>query len=253
MDQWLAGKELSGSELSPTRGSRLGSPLGSCTSKGSSNWQSPVSSTGKSLSTVAESSLFDPFGSCSGLTIGSSPDRLLRRTTFGRRLLESREPSLNLEKSPLNATHPPIGTLFGPPPSPEILAVFPRMCEYEVTLHCEPSARSFYFQLAWSELVLSTGAEQELVSLEKPGKNPVWKVILRIQEQNSGVGIAVRNMLSSMNFVEESTSPMFCGGWIDTRFELKSRDLVCPCVLKDSGSLLTLTHPNGGQTWTLKH
>lgn len=251
--EWPEGRAPYGSPLSPSMGSPRGSHRTSVTSRVSSSVPSLASSTGNSYSTVQESSLFDPFGSSSGLGISNLRDRQLQRTTFGRRLLESREPSLNSVSSQCGETALPTGSLFGPPPSPEILAVFPRTCEYAVTLHCEPSARSFYYQLALSELVTFTGAEVVLESHERPGKEAVWKVTLRIQEQNSGVGIAVRRMLSSMNFVEASTLPMSCGGWIDTRFELKSKDLVCPCVLKLSGSLATLTHPNGGQTWTLQH
>lgn len=248
---WQEGKESFGSLPSLTMDSPPGSPLALSTLGGNSRTVTPGSSTGSSSSTVPESSPFDPFASSLGHGIMNSPGQRLRKSTFGRKLLESKEHNSNSAIDPFDATVPTTGSLFGPPPSPEILAVFPRTCEYVVTLHCEPSARSFYFQLAWSELVTSTGAELELASLEKPGTTPVWKVTLRIQEQNSGVAIAVRRMLSSMNFVEESIYPMSCGGWIDTRFELKSRDLVCPCVLRTSGSLVTLTHPNGGQTWTV--
>lgn len=248
--EWREDKELSGWRRSPTTVSPLGSPLPLYTSKDSWNKRKAGFFTGNLSSISEENSLSEGCESCWAHGTMNLRDQRPLKTMFGKRLLACLEQSSNSELSPSRETERRTGMTYGPPPSPEILAEFPRTSEYVVTLHCEPSARSFYYQLALRDLVRSIGAEVELVSQERPGKEPVWRVILKTQEQSSGVGIQVKQMLLSMNLEEASIYPTCLGGWIDTRVELKSRDLLCPCVLGHSGSLVTLTQQLGGQTWT---
>lgn len=247
--EWLDDRGLSGLVQSPIMVSPPGSPLESSTSR--ANWNRPKVDfcIGKLSSISEENSLSEGCESCWGHGTTNLLDQKPLKTTFGKRLLESLEPSSNSELDRSSVTEKPTGTKSGSQQSPEILAAFPRTCAYVVTLHCEQSARSFYYQLALSELVRSTGAGVELASLEKLGKEPVWTVTLKILEPSSGVGTMVKSMLSSMNLEEALTLPICSDGWIDTQFELRSKALVCPCVLGHSGSLVTHIQQPGGQTW----
>ena len=250
---WLEDKGLSGCSPSLRQNLFLTVPRKPTTSKGNSNLEQGNFFTGNS------SFISDPNNPLEGLekslapSMPSSLDRPQRKITCGKRRPVWTAPNSSVESSPSIVPTQTTGSRSGSPLSPEILAVFPRTSEYVLGLHCEASARSLYFQLGWSELVTSTGARLVLESREEPGKNPVWTLTLKIREQNSGVAIAVMSMLLSMSFEVASISPTSCDGWIDTRSEWKSKDPLCPCVLHACGSLATLTHPNGGQTWTLQH
>jgi len=253
MEWQEGGKELSGWLPSRCMASPPGSPLPSRILKGSLKEEKAASSTGKSSSTLSEKGLFDPFASSLDPITMSSQDQRLQKSTFGRKLLESMERNLNLGSDRSSVMSQPIGSKFGSPQSPEILAAFPRTSAYVLILHCGQSARSLWFQLGRNEWLLSTGAEAVLESRAVLGGKPVIKLILKIPEASSGVAIRVKKMLFLMNFEEALISPTYLDGWIDTQSGWKSKDLVCPCVLGGSGSRRMFTQLYGGQTWTLQH
>jgi len=250
---WRDDREQFGWPRSPRMDSPPGSPLASYTSKANSKQPSPVSSTGRSSSTCQERGLFDPFESSLGHTTTNSPDPRLQKTMFGRRLLESLEPNLNLGADRCKETNQPTGTKSGSPLPREESPTYLRTSVFVVISHCEPSARHLLFRLGLNEWLMSIGARLVLESREELGEKGEWTVILKIRERNFGVVTKIKEMLSLMSFEETSTFPICYDGWIDIQSGWKSKDQACPCMLKRFGSRQMFIQLNGGRNWTLQH
>jgi len=59
--------------------------------------------------------------------------------------------------------------------------------------------------LEWKERATYFGGQPAQVKVVAHGLKPEWKLIVKTQEQNSGVVTVLKNMLLSTNFVEVST------------------------------------------------
>lgn len=81
------------------------------------------------------------------------------------------------------------------------------------------------FLSQWNVPALCSGVQLELESPDELGTKQEWMLTLRIRGLNSGAGIKVSSMLYSMNFEVESTSPIYCDGWIGTQYEWRLKDL----------------------------
>ena len=76
--------------------------------------------------------------------------------------------------------------------------------EFKVIGLCEQSVLTLQSRLEWSELAKFTGVELGLGSHGELGKRQAWTLMLKIQTRSFGVGTVARELLSSMNFEEES-------------------------------------------------
>ena len=76
--------------------------------------------------------------------------------------------------------------------------------EFKVIGLCEQSVLTLQSRLEWSELAKFTGVELGLESHGELGKRQAWTLMLKIQTRSFGVGTVARELLSSMNFEEES-------------------------------------------------
>jgi len=253
MEWQEGGKEHTGWLPYRTMGTPLGSPQLSPTPRVNSREASPVTSTGSSLSTSKSNNLYDPFGSCLDRGTLSLLEAKLAKTTFGSRILESREPSLSLENDRCSETSQPIGSKSGSPLRKEELETFPQTYVYVVISHCEASARHMSFQLGVNEWLISIGAELVLASREELGEKQEWTLTLKIRALNFGVDTKIRGMLLSMSFEEVSIFPICLDGWIDIQSGWRSKAQACPCVLKSFGSRVMFIQQNGGRNWTLQH
>lgn len=175
--------------------------------------------------------------------IWSSPDRSPLKTMSGRKTPESKVPALNSVSSPFKETVPKIGKKSGTRLNPEQSNRFQLMFEFDgkvtlmlVIIPCVEYAETIRDLLQWNVSYTFSGVQQGLVNQEEPGKRLVWKLTQRIPARSFGAVIKVKNMLSSMNFEEESTFPIFCDGWIGIQSSWKQRDPQCVCVPKLSGS-----------------
>lgn len=93
-----------------------------------------------------------------------------------------------------------------------------------------------YDQLVWSELFQYFGVELELGSHVEPGKKRVWKLTLKTPTANFGMVTKVTDMLSLMNFAEESQSVTYLDGSIGIQSLWKSKDPASPYVHARFGS-----------------
>lgn len=124
-----------------------------------------------------------------------------------------------------------------------------QMCMLDVTSHSRESAAIIFNLLPLKEKFIVSGVSQEVASLEGPGQKQVWTLSQRIQTQSSGMGIAIRNMLSSMSFVELSPSVTCSDGWIVIPLLLKLKAAQLYCQQKESGLLPISIQESGTQIW----
>lgn len=155
--------------------------------------------------------------------------------TVGKKTLLYQEPVLNSELSPFNETPKQIGKQFGPPPSPAIWKPSRHIVEWSIMGAFEELVLTIHEQSEWKENALSIGARLELENLDVPGMRQVWKLTVKIPGPSSGVVTKWRRMLLSMNFVEESISPICFDGWTGTLYEWKSKGLPCRSMLTKFG------------------
>lgn len=167
----------------------------------------------------------------------SPPGRPPHRTMSGKKTPELMEPSSYLESSPLTETPQSTGRRSGSLPQREILWRYPRISEYKVIARCERLLQTLRNQLEWSELAGCSGVELGLASRGELGKKQVCMLTLRIRYPSSGVATMVNQMLSSMNFGEQSRSRTFSDGWTDIRSTWRSKAVLCHCGQNDCGSL----------------
>lgn len=146
----------------------------------------------------------------------------LLRSMCGRKKPES-ENSLNSDSGSSSETTNTIGSSSNSWPSTEelknaqvtysfgIMAPFDRLVPIMQNLQV-------WFDPAWFIMV-----RLALESHGALGPRLRWKRILKIRALSSGVDTELRNMLSLMNFEEESISAMYSDGWIDIRSQWKSK------------------------------
>jgi len=118
------------------------------------------------------------------------------------------------------------GSLFGPPPSPEISRASPQMFESYLIGHYELLLQTMTDLLALLKNATYTGAELALENLGGLGTKRAWTLIVKTHVQNFGAATKVKNMWLSMNFVEVSTYPTYCDGWTVIRSEWKLKEAV---------------------------
>jgi len=244
-------KEFTGYSQSPTlTGPRISrrESLGS-----EDNWnpaQTPDTFTGKSLWAAARRNLSGEFKrSLEEPVTPNLADQKPRPRMFGRKTPESKEPSLNLEKSPSSETAPQIGTLFGNQHSEETSCPFLQTFEFIVIGLSELSALTTLNQLKWSELAMFSLVQLGLGSHDALGANPEWRLSVKIPTANSGAVTVVNQELSSMNFVVESMSHTYSAGLIVTRATWKSKDQVSHYVQNPFGLHPTWMLINGIPNW----
>jgi hypothetical protein len=171
------------------------------------------------------------------------------RTMFGRKLLESLDLSSNMGISQLNDLVPLTGTECGIVLYKGESWMYLPIYAYVVTLPCAESARSICSLWESKEQLMSSGVSLEVERVHSHGKKLGWKLTVRTQGLSSGVVIAVRQMLSLMNFEVESTSLTYSDGWIGTLVSLKLK------AVQDHSAPLRFGLPaisiqgNGTQIW----
>jgi hypothetical protein len=100
-----------------------------------------------------------------------------------------------------------------------------------------------YFDQLWY-----SGVQPEPENQREPGKNLPWTeqlYMLKIHVPNSGVGTAVKRMLSSMNFEERLTSRICYDGSIDIQLVWKLKEDLSHLEPHDTGLPATSTQENG--------
>lgn len=130
----------------------------------------------------------------------------------------------------------------------ETLTPSPQMFIYGIIMDSKESLKTMYDRLLWSEPVQYFGAQLEQAKVTAPGKKPVFKLTLRIRLRNGGMDTEIKNMLSSMNFEELSTSRMYLDGSTSILSRWKLKVVKPPCVLPSFGSLQISTQSIGTQT-----
>ncbi|AIF34819.1 hypothetical protein [Sewage-associated circular DNA virus-7] len=234
---WQEGKESTGCSPSPTRSSRRTYPRLSPGFADNSNSVLEGTSIGRPSWRSARRVLWPRSKQSSAPPcMPKSPDPLPPVTTFGRKILESPEPSSSSESGPSNATIPETGMPSGKWPLPAISVESPLVFGFRVIGLCGPSALTIRSRLEWSELASYSGVVLGLESLAALGTKPVWTLTLRIQTQNFGVGTMVRETLLSMNLEEESMSLTSSDGSTAIQSTWKLKEAQLPSVVNVFGS-----------------
>lgn len=185
-----------------------------------------LDSSKKSLSTESEpfSETFMP--NCLG------PPRLTPIVRRKKLVLQepnsSSDRSLSPETRRLNGS--PYGKILniltlGPPPSPETTTSYPLTYEWSIIGPFGLLALILQRLEEWNVNVWSSGERQVVENLDVPGKKLVWKLILRIPVQSFGAVMMAKKMLSSMNFEEALTFPIFYDGRTDIRSEWNLKEV----------------------------
>lgn len=165
----------------------------------------------------------------------SLPDLKPLQTTFGKKILESKEPNLNLENSLSTSTVQWTGMQSLLTQQPETLIPFHRRSKFVIGNLSARFVQSIFDQLDSLDLAEYIGAQQ---ILEKPiavGKKQVWTLILKFPAASFGKLTRVKKMLSSMNLEEESTTISSSGGWMGIKSSWIAKDPVTPFLLGSSG------------------
>jgi len=143
--------------------------------------------------------------------------------TVGRMKQVLAEPDLNSVLSRLTVPKRPIGSLYGPPPSPEIWVPSRHIAELSITGLFDELVQIIHEQSQWNVNALSSGAQLELESLDVLGMKRLWKLTVKIPAPSFGMVTKWKKMLLSMNFVEELILPIYFGGLTGTLFEWRSK------------------------------
>lgn len=152
-------------------------------------------------------------------------DLKLHENTCGRKTPELTGLNLNLETSHYEEMPNPTGMRFGKLPKPEIWTESLQVFVYNIIAPCEQSAVTTLNQLLLNVKSMSLWDLRGLERVDVPGMKPHGLLTLRIQEPSFGTAIEINRMLSSMNFVAVSTSPIYLDGLIGTQYLWRSRDL----------------------------
>lgn len=157
-------------------------------------------------------------------------------STVGKKILESPEPSSNLDRSPIGEMIPPVGKRSGSLPKKVKLKRSIRMYEWFIIVPCDQLLRILQNRLEWSELAMYSGAELVVESRGVLGKKPERTLMLKIPKLNFGAVTGVNRMLLSMNFEVQSELHTYCDGWIDIQCAWKLKDHQCLCKQVNCGS-----------------
>jgi len=179
---------------------------------------------GKSLSFFDESPVWLPAEeSLDNVFTPSLPGQQQPVTTFGKRLLDAKEPSSSSVNYPSIARSPEIGSECGSVLLQDAFSTSLQIFVCRVTGLSEQLALTTLHQLEWSELATYSGVKLAVASRGAPGKKRDWKLTLKIQEPSSGVATKVKRMLSLMNFEVVLTSVTSSGGWTVTQLSWRSK------------------------------
>lgn len=179
------------------------------------------------------------FQDCSQDVMPNSPGPVRRKLMYGRKTLGYRRPSSNLGPGRSRDLNRKTGKKYGMPQPEGISLQSPQMLEFVVTAPYEEYLVILLNLPQLRRLLTSTGDLPEPVKAEEPGMKAAWTLILKIQEPSFGVDIKVRDMLSLMNFEEQSTLPIFYGGWIVTQSLWRLKVDLSACKRLAFGSLPT--------------
>lgn len=135
---------------------------------------------------------------------------------------------MNWDSYHLKETQKLTGTESGSWPKLETLSPYQPMLEYKIIGHLELLNQTIRALELLFGNVLFLSDLRELGSHEELGMKPVWELILKIRDQNSGMVIETMNTLLSMSFVEALISPIYCDGSIDILSMWRSKDLPRP-------------------------
>jgi len=160
----------------------------------------------------------------------SPPDLSLPRPMCGRNQPVSPVASLNLERSPSIRQAKRIGKWFGKPQSLVESWTFPLTYEYKIIGPSGQLVVTTRALLRLFESLMSSGVYLVLANQGGPGKKLVYCLTVKVQDLSSGMAIKVKNMLYSMNFVEESMFHTCSDGSTGTLVEWRSRDPQCLCL-----------------------
>lgn len=229
-------KGLGGSSLLRTILScRICHPL-AATCLASWNSEKADSSTGNSLFAFEPKCLWPRSGKSLVTPMPNSPDPKQQETMSIKKTPEWKAQPSNSGSYRSTVESQPTGMKYENSPLPEPLQAFPVTYLYVITMHCEELAQTTYDQLVWSELFQYFGVELELGSHVEPGKKRVWKLTLKTPTANFGMVTKVTDMLSLMNFAEESQSVTYLDGSIGIQSLWKSKDPASPYVHARFGS-----------------
>lgn len=189
------------------------------------SWSSELEalSIGNSWSRSPPSPVYEPSQRRSRERMPSSPEAQQRLTTSGRMTPESPTLNSSLGRNPFVVTPPPIGSPFGPVPSPAISGQYRPMSVWLVTAPFALLVPTLTSLKLLFDSVMFFGADLALESPDGPGMRLDWELTARIPDPNFGAATRVKTMLLSMSFVEVSTSPTSYDGLTVTRYALRSR------------------------------
>lgn len=142
------------------------------------------------------------------------PGLQLQRTTFGRRILESLDPSFNLGPSQSIVTPLQTGKKFGSELNQGISRRSLRIYEWCLTARSELLELILPSLSLLNESATPSSGELRLGSHDKPGWKQGPMLFLNVLSRSSGMGIKVNRMLLLMNFEEKSVSRTCLDGLI---------------------------------------
>lgn len=192
-------------------------------STGKSAWRSPRRSLYQELLESLEEE------SMPSSPVPKRPLPIARRPTQDSRNLSMLGPD------PFVEIQRPIGSPYGPPPSPEILNPFPQMSEWSVIVPCELLDLTTPSQKPLIEGLMSFGVVQILANHVVLGMKQEKVLMLNVLDPSSGTVIKIRSMLSSMNFAEVAMWHTCSDGSIVTHAVWKSKALPDPLMLNEFG------------------
>ncbi|AMB42969.1 putative Rep protein [Circovirus-like genome DCCV-7] len=162
----------------------------------------PVMNTTSSWSPLPRKCLYPELLECleEAPMVNSQDQKLPTHMWEKKRLaLESR---LNLGLNRFGGTTKPIGTPYGPPPSPEISIPSPQISEWCLIMPCEQSDQTMPNLKPLKEEFMCFGVVQELENLVVLGMKREKVLTLSVHDPSFGMAIKIKNMLSLMNFEE---------------------------------------------------
>lgn len=179
-------------------------------------------------------------------------DQRLQKNTWSKRIQEFQNHSLNTEPNDIRGIRNTIGIKYGNSLQEETYC--PSLLQYvfHLTVPCFKSLLTIATHFRKLDPARYTGVRLEQVSRGELGKKQEHLLILRILGPNSGVAIAVKNMLLLMNFEEELMWDICSDGWTDIHVTWKSKDRQNHLKRKRTGSPQTSSLDFGTLNWTMK-
>lgn len=222
--------------------------------------QQPVDITGNSSPPSPSRNAYQPLNVSSDLDTGNLLNLTPPPPMSGKTKLLFQEQDSSSEASPCKEMLPPIGTPSEKMLSTEILNLSHQMCSFGnflLTLVIIAASKQLLLTtckaLQLSGLFTYTGEEAELVKVSAPGKRQVYRLTLKIHEQNGGAVIKVKQMLLLMSFEELWTYPMSSGGLTVIQCVLSSKDVLDLSYVRLYGLPQTWLLTNGIQILMRPH